>query len=125
MVAVNFPAPGMEALAGLRSPCAVGTASVHTRGLCCPWGPHVTCTSSVSSLTPREALNSPSVVKARGPRPVYMAAVVALTTKAPAPWAGSSATGWEGHGGGGEFPKQDRTTYHFLLAGGSSWVPPL
>ena len=61
---------------------------------------HLQC---VSSLTPREAVDSPSVLKAGGPHPVFMAAVTALTTKAPAPWAGSSATGWEGHGGGGSF----------------------
>ena len=60
---------------------------------------HLKC---VSSLAPREALDSPSgVLKAGGRHPVFMAVVVALTTKALAPWAGSSATSWEGHGGAG------------------------
>lgn len=78
-----------------------------------PQALHLKC---VSSLAPREALGFPSVAEGRWVSPGLLSSRCTLAL-----WAGSSATSQEG------FPstKQDRTAYHFLLAGGLSWVPLL
>lgn len=56
---------------------------------------------------------------------LFLAAVWALTTKALAPWAEPSFTCAEGCRVGPGFPKPEArwNYYHFLLAGGFSWVP--
>lgn len=120
-VAVNFPAAGGGG--PWLAPCSshVAGPTVHTSADCA-MPRDLTCLAPrvcvcVSSLAPREALGFRSVwLKAGGCHPAFPAAVVALAL-----WAGSSATRREG------FPskKQDRTAYHFLLAGGWSWVPLL
>lgn len=66
------------------------------------------------------------LLKAGGCHPLFMAAGMALMTKALALWAGSSVMGWEGRRGWGRvFQARSKTEppNDFLLAGGLSWVP--
>lgn len=98
-------------------PSCVVDATIHTQADHAVPGDPTCLAPQVRVLTgPEGGPWFPVLLNAGGCHPVFRAALGVLAL-----WAGSSATHWEG------FPnkKQDPTAYHFLLAGGLSWVPLL